>query len=237
MNSAIQKNNQNSLKEKGKLYFESLAPLFTEYSQMYEQPGHNEEWNQYQKEFHVIVRELGIKPSDFEQATSADLKRFLVTYYLIAESRAPDYVIDYTYNSIVETSFELLMSELGEIVQGVGQISKDIEFILRSIFISNSGSDHVRAGLSIPQISMVKSGLLRFLICRGKIHSHKVAAILGTPYAPYVNCEPEEFLAYLFGLKRKEGFPMLRQVLVALLEKIRTTDKQQGMQPLVQSAA
>lgn len=243
MKNTTQPKNQSRSTEKKELFFDSLDPLFRRYSQLYQQPCHKEEWNKYQREFYVFVQKLGIKLSDFKEAISTDLKQFLVTYYLIAEGRAPDYVIDHTYNLIVENSFELLMRELGKMVEELGQISKDIELTFRSIFISNSELDHIRAGLSIPQISIMKSGLLRFLICRGKIHSHKVEAILGTPYAPFVDCEPEEFLAYLFEMGSIEGLPMhkdalpIRRILDALLEIIMEQNEQLDAKSQAQSVA
>lgn len=119
MKNTTHSKNQSRSTEKKELFFESLNPLFREYSLLYEQPCHKEEWNKYHKEFHVFVQKLGIKPSDFAEATSADLQRFLVTYYLIAEGRAPDYVIDYTYNLIVENSFELYVVSKSGTIQAI----------------------------------------------------------------------------------------------------------------------
>jgi len=221
-----QKVNAN-LKKKRKMYFNRLLPVIDNHSELFKQPDHSNDWESHYREFRAFVKKLGFKLKDFDGNISIDLKSFLICYYLIAEKKALGYIIDYTYGQLLENAYYLFMSELDNLIQSVSVMSEKEKKVFGIILkLGGSCLDDLGIVHSVPPISVAKAGFLAFLTCRGKSRAHRVEAILAALYEPYVDCEPEEWLAYLFQSQNPEALPMLRRILDALMGIIMSVNNQ-----------
>ena len=184
---------------------------------VWHEDSHADEMKAYQTEFRSFVRSLGIKLSEFDSVIhkctpsryeANDLLIFLETYYLLAQGKAPRYLIDHTYGMILERVFNLLSEEYHQMLEGISSFSKG----------ALEGYPFVNESPTIPSFKTVSStGFIPFLICRAKRPVNKMAAIL---YTPYIGCHdiPERWLCYLFSLKGDEVLQILRRILDALLD-------------------
>jgi hypothetical protein len=214
------------LDEKEESFFGRIFPLMRHHAELYEQPDDSDYWKTYYKGFRIFVKKLGFRLSDFDKVIPGDLKTFLTCYYLMAEKKAPGYVIDYTYGQLLENAFDLFMSELDTLIQNVSEMTeegKKVFFII--LKLGGSCLDSLGIAYSVPPISVAKGGFLMFLACRGRSRFQKAEAILAAPYQPYVDCEPEEWLAYLFQSQNPEALPIIRRILNVMMDIIIGADE------------
>jgi hypothetical protein len=195
------------------------------HSELFKQPDHSNDWKRHRKEFRIFLKKLGFRLGDFDRVIPKYLDTFLICYYLIAEKKTPGYVIDYAYGQLLEKAFDLFMSELDNLIKNVSEISEK-EKNAFTIILKLPGSclDEIGIAHSVPPISVAKNGFLTYLTCRSIFRVEKAEAILTAPYAPYVDCEPEEWLAYLFQSQNTEALPILRRILSALMDIIMTSN-------------
>ncbi len=195
--------------------------LVDRYWQLLE-PDNYEEWEKYYKEFRAFLRKIGIGLGSFDRAMQKstpspcdrrEFLRFLISYYIIAENKAPTYVINNAYQTILVNTHDRFGREIRE-------MSDSLDHILHCISMGFGDLLDGKNESMIPSMSVIKSGFLHHLIAWGRTSGSKADAVLAAPYAPYTNGEPEEWLLYLFGLSGEELSSILHQVLAILLDII-----------------
>jgi len=240
MNTATQQNSarrhqkaNSRLNEKEELFFNQTFPLMRHHAELFEQPDDSIDWKTYYKEFRIFVKRLGFRLSDFDKVIPGSLRTFLRCYYLMAEKKAPGYMIDYAYGQLLENAFDLNMSELDTLIQNVGEMTEEVKKVFHIILILNgSFLDNLGIAHSVPPVSVAKTGFLMFLTCRGKCRVQKAEAILLAPYEPHADCEPEEWLAYIFKSGNPEALPIIRRILDALMDIIMGSNEPSAKPPV-----
>lgn len=223
-----------SKKGKPKVAQDTIDRLVKRYQRLHEQSEADWEWEDHWEEFRDYLIKIGIKLRDFDNAVRKstypssdrrDFFRFLVAYYLIATDKASIYVVDNAYQTIANNTFGLFTHELY-------RMSDDLSHVLNCIAMGFSDILDGNNEPLAPNVSVGRSGFLHFLKFNSKTVMTKTIAVLATPYAPYTNCEPEEWIGYLFYFKGTEIFPILRRILSVLLDEVMGTEQLEN-KPLV----
>lgn len=179
---------------------------------------------QYNKEFRLFLRSIGIRLGIFDKMIGRSMERFLISSYIILEDKASECVIDYAYGLLLEESYYRFTHELGELIEQLDQESvpsKDQLEALKHVCSSGPRFEAHIGGLSVPKMSVARINYLLHLTSYAQSRNSKIVAILAAPYASYyADCQPEEWLTYLLGSGDKETLPVVRRILDALLVKI-----------------
>jgi len=215
-----QQNEHSFLKEKDRLFYDHIFPSLQDYWLEADQ-YYPDELELFEKEFRVFIRKQGIKLGDFDKAIGEEMRLFLLSSYLILEGRAPVYIIDHAYGLLLERSYYQYTHELDELLDQLARgATKDELDAFRHVCSFGSHSREFMEGLSIPEISVAASGYLLHLTSHAQSQDVRIVAVLSAPYAPRLDCQPEEWLAYLLGSGSDSALVIIRKILDVYLSKI-----------------
>ena len=186
---------------------EKLANRYWEWDKHTYTTPEEREWRIYWKEFRQFVHKLGIGLKSFDKAgsfylDSSELQKFFIGCYLIAEDRAPSFVIHGCYRVVASKVLGILheavhltsVDESDDRIKNLGHDPNDIKLKLFEVLFE-SERDTVGEASAVIQIML------------------------------YMQDDADLWIPYILGIEGEEFILMLRRVLDALLEMILGKDK------------
>jgi len=201
---------------------EIVGSIINRYHRLFQPPQSDCDWGDSRERFREFLCSKGIGLRDFDtimQKNSSPEKNksqfldYLVAYHLLVRNEAPADVITDTYNMIAYKGFLTFTRELSK-------LSNDIGLELACTASGDTESLNTRETPYVPHTAAVASGFLHFFLSRGGTVMDRAAAILVTPHAWEEVYQPEEWLAYCYGIRGHGVLRFTRQILEALLDVV-----------------